>query len=167
MEFQISQSTAVAPDPSADRRRSDRLGFHRAADWDFFTDAQGAQTGFLIDVSSSGCLLASTEVIAHRRWIRLIVKAESENIYFTAVGRVVRREDRMEQWGDRLVTLHRFGVEFIHPLNDLVLRQLATEDRSCGACGARPAQRQGEDEGPERLCVLCHLRRACQNLLIS
>ena len=106
------------------RRKHERHTFMRPSDWDFFSEPSGPKPGFIENISTSGLLLCTSEAIDYRRWLRLIVREPHQNLWFTLVGRVVRREDRMEAWQDQQITLYRYGIELIHPLNPLVLERL-------------------------------------------
>ena len=77
------------------RRKHPRFEYRQVGDWDFFTYATGAKAGFIENVSEGGCLLRTQEPIDYRRWLRLIVKEQHRNIWFTAVGRVVLCETLM------------------------------------------------------------------------
>lgn len=169
-------STTANPNARGDRgpqessrRQGARFGFMRRADWDFFTSGSGVKTGYLENISEHGCLLRTTDPIEHRRWIRLVVKEPKTGFLFTAVGRVLRREDRLESWqggeNEWAVTLHRYGVEFVHPLNAVVLEQIASGCTRCAHCGGAPAGIADLHSSDTYYCVLCHLRDACQNLL--
>ena len=147
------------------RRRHARYPFLRAIDWDFFTEGTGAKPGFVENVSQGGCMLRSSDPIDNRRWLRFIVSDPQSNVSFTAVGRVVRKEDRMEAWDDENVTLYRYGIEFIHALNPIALRWIQESCGRCTACGAPSAQIPDVTAANAVLCVMCHLRRACQNLI--
>jgi hypothetical protein len=177
----IESSLELKTPEEKSRRRHPRYSFMRRAEWDFFTSGTGGKAGYFENISESGCLLRTTEPIEHRRWIRLVVKEPKTNFYFTAVGRIMRREDRMESWhgdaderepGDSpelernwAVTLHRYGVEFIHPLNAVALDRIQQGRSRCSQCGTSPASIADLLRPDAYFCVLCHLRRACQNLL--
>jgi hypothetical protein len=113
------------------RRKSRRYRVMQVGDWDFFTRATGAKAAFIENLSDGGCLLRTREPIEHRRWIRLMIRDSGRNVCFAVVGRVLRREDRMEAWDDHDVTLHRFGVEFTTPLNAVATRWLADAEQAC------------------------------------
>lgn len=148
------------------RRKHPRFTFMRPADWDFFTEASGSKSGFIENISRGGALLCTSEAIEHRRWIRIMFREPEQNLWFTLVGRVVRREDRIESWNDQEITLYRYGLELIHPLNSVILERIQEQHSACALCGEASAQIP-DTAAPGRLyCVTCHLRRACQNLLI-
>jgi hypothetical protein len=84
-----------------------------AVHWDFFTAGNGAKRGYLANISAGGCLLKTSELIEHRRWLRLMI--QDENVHYTAVGRVTRRENVIEAFGEHDITLYRYGVEFTYP----------------------------------------------------
>ena len=149
------------------RRKNIRYPFMKDVDWDFFTGAEGAKRGYIENVSQGGCLLRTSEPISHRRWIRLVVKDPKTSIYFTAVGRVSRCEDRMEPWGDSDITLHRQGIEFIHALNPLILDAIRSDSSPCSSCGSPGASIQDAQDVGRIYCALCHLRKACHNLLVQ
>ena len=95
-------------------RRHDRFSWLRKARWDFFTAASGAKGGYVANISKGGCLLKTTELIEHRRWIRLLIHDGA--IAHTAVGRVIRCEHAIEAVGDDDdISLYRYGVEFVQP----------------------------------------------------
>lgn len=163
---------------SSDARKSKRFSLYRLVDWDYFSEAGGAKLGFIEDLSEGGCLLRTVQAIGHRRVIRLMIKDPVQNVWLTAVGRVIRREDKMEAipgsgtgnqpWG---VTLHRFGIQFIRPVNAVALEALRESTPSCSECGSPAAPDEAHVEelhSPgRRYCALCHLRKACHNLLIQ
>lgn len=165
------------------RRKKPRYSFMCRADWDFFTTGTGNKAGYLENISEGGCLLRTTELIEHRRWIRMLVQEPKSSLFFTVVGRIIRREDRMEPWhsvAERtdnhktqstwVMTLHRYGIEFVQPLNSVVLERIEASSTRCTKCGrAReciPAAQALVTAATDRdHCVVCQLREACQNLL--
>ena len=149
------------------RRKNVRFPYASKTDWDFFTGATGAKSGFVENVSQGGCLLRSAEPIEHRRWLRLAIRDEVTQLYFTAVGRIARREDKLEAWADGEVTLYRYGIEFIHALNPLILDRIQNQAGTCTSCGNATATIPDLNSPHKLYCVLCHLRRACQNLLVQ
>lgn len=99
-------------------RKNERYGFFGKVIWDFFAQKGGKKSGYLANISQSGCLLKTSEPIDTRRWIRLIIRDESSNLYFTSIGRVVRRENAAEIMEDEHgaeCVLYRYGIEFTHP----------------------------------------------------
>lgn len=100
-------------------RRHERYGLFRKVSWDFFTGKTGTKAGFIGNISKGGCLLKTSDPIEHRRWIRLIIRDDFSNMFYSAVGRIVRRQDALESHGSGDVTLYRFGVEFTQPGNPL------------------------------------------------
>ena len=165
-----STTTITTPDEnlqSEKRRKHTRFGFQRTADWDFYTAATGAKSGYLDNLSSGGCLLRASEPIEHRRWLRMIVREEENGLWFTTVGRVMRREERMEAWDENNVTLYRYGIEFIQPLNPVILEKIRESQVCCASCGEASASIPNPAAPSELLCVLCHLRKACHNLLMQ
>ncbi|MDR3606161.1 MAG: PilZ domain-containing protein [Oligoflexia bacterium] len=100
-------------------RRHERFAFFRHARWDFFAGGTGFKTGYVMNISKSGCLLKASEIADHRRWIRIMIQDAHSNVCFAQVGRIVRRQDVMETLSDSThggtITLYRYGVEFTHP----------------------------------------------------
>ncbi len=131
----------------------------RPANWDFYTESGGSKEGFIENISQGGFLLCSSELVDHRRWVRVVFREPKNNLWFTLIGRVVRREDRMESWQDDQITLYRYGVELVQPINHLVIDQLQDENTTCLVCGDLMDALDELDE-----CATCHLRKACHRL---
>lgn len=167
MELQSLINTGVAENNSSleTRRQHSRYTFLKAADWDFFTMTTGSKSGFIENISEGGCLFRTSELIEHRRWIRILAKDTESNLMLVLVGRVLRREDKMEAWSDHDVSLHRYGIEFIRPLNPVVLQRLQHAEHNCAVCGDASASIPDGVEKNTMYCLLCHLRRACHNLI--
>lgn len=106
------------------RRKHTRLDYRGVAEWDYFTASTGAKLGFIENLSEGGCLLRANESIGHRRWIRIILKNESKSLWFTCVGRVLHRQDRIEPWDEFQITLYRYGIQLTHSVNPLLLQQI-------------------------------------------
>jgi hypothetical protein len=85
--------------------------------WDFFSGSNGAKAGFITDLKETGCTLKTDEPIEFRRWIRMIIRDQRNQVGFTAVGRVVRCENSFEASPGSEVTLYRYRVEFTYPIN--------------------------------------------------
>jgi len=149
------------------RRKHPRFNFLGGCDWDFFTSPSGGKSGIIDNVSQGGCLLRTDETIDHRRWVRILVKEARHNIWFTSVGRIMRREDKMESWDQHGITLYRYGIEFVHPLNQLILEQIKDSCSACASCGDPSATIPDLFQPNTLYCVLCHLRKACHNLLVQ
>lgn len=96
-----------------------------------------------------------------------MVHEERHNVWFTAVARILHCEDKMEAWDENQVTLYRFGLEFIHPLNPLVIESVRSRYSGCYDCGGPLASITDTDHPDRNYCVLCHLRKACHNLLVD
>ncbi len=97
-------------------RKHERHEFFGKTFWDFFAQSCGKKLGYITNISRSGCLLKTTELIDHRRWIRMMIEDKSTNIYFSTVGRVVRRLEiieTVEEADD--YTLFHHGIEFTYP----------------------------------------------------
>lgn len=108
----------------------------------------------------------------------MIVRETGGNFWFIATGRIVWREDKIDAWnatGDGTapenasITLHRYGVEFIHSVNPMVMQHIRETARECSplcaGCGEKTESSRNQANGKQVLCVLCNLRAACQNLL--
>ena len=84
--------------------------------WDFFAEKSGKKEGYIAHFSNTGCLIKTKEPIENRRWIRLILKEQFRNLYWVAVGRVVRQISPVEFIGvKKEQPLFHHGVEFISP----------------------------------------------------
>ena len=127
-------------------RRHERFEVQKLVHWDFFESNEGAKQGYVTNVSRGGCLLKTSEIIDHRRWLRLMV--EEENVLLSAVGRVTRCENVIEAFGTDDVTLYRYGIEFTYPgafltqdadlIFDLSSRNLTV--RSCRILNSRSSR---------------------------
>ena len=149
-------------------RRELRYRISWRTDWDFFTNGTGTKTGFIPNISQSGMMLCTAEAVDHRRWLRLLVKQGESNIWFTAVGRVIRCENRIEAWSPNDITVYRYGIELIHPLNAASLQVIEEfAQAGCNACGSENATIPDPMDSHRVYCVLCHLRLACHNLLVQ
>lgn len=123
-----------------DMRQDIRLPVLRKVKWDFFTGGDGSKSGFITDISKSGCLLKNCKPIHTRRWLRILVPLSEENssFLFSVVGRIVRREDKLESIMNTEFTLYRYGIQFTQPtyLNfqeDLIFA-LSTRNPSVLSC---------------------------------
>jgi hypothetical protein len=94
-------------------RRYERYNWVRKARWDFFTAGNGGKSGYVTNISKGGCLLKTTDLIEHRRWIRILI--HDGQMAHTAIGRVIRCEHAIEAVGDDDISLYRYGVEFVQP----------------------------------------------------
>ncbi len=122
-------------------RQDIRFPFVRKVKWDFFTGGDGAKTGFITDISKSGCLLKSCKPIYTRRWVRIMVPVTEESqptLLFSVVGRIVRREDKLESVMDTEFTLYRYGIQFTQPtylnFQDDLIFALSTRNFSVFSC---------------------------------
>lgn len=98
------------------QRKSERFDFFSRVSWDFFAEKSGKKNGYIGNISSTGCLLKTSELIENRRWLRLIIQDDSTNLYITAIGRVVRKRNLMEVvHGGLDFTLYHYGIEFTYP----------------------------------------------------
>lgn len=98
------------------QRKSERFDYFAKVKWDFFAQSAGKKTGYIGNISNTGCLLKTSEVIESRRWLRLMIQDDSTNVYFTAVGRVVRKKNVMEIIDNgNDFTLYHYGIEFTYP----------------------------------------------------
>lgn len=103
--------------------------------WDFFSESSGSKTGWTTELSSTSCLLKTSEPIEFRRWIRMVLVDENTNLSFTAVGRITKCENAFEADLGHEVTLYRYAVEFTYPL-DLILA-LSSKNLSVLSCRTR------------------------------
>ncbi|MGZ3687724.1 MAG: PilZ domain-containing protein [Bdellovibrionota bacterium] len=134
----MSTTTTTTTTQSVSTRRHDRYDVHHKIRWDFFASATGGKTGYLGNISQSGCLLKTTEPIEHRRWVRILIHDPEYNVAFTAVGRVVRRENVIEVFNENEATLYRYGVEFTFPahfsLEPALILALSSKNFSTESC---------------------------------
>jgi len=96
-------------------RKNERFELIQRATWSYFSAGFGTQSGYLSNISLTGCLLKTFEVIEHRRWIRIIIDHAKSNLAFTLVGLVTRRENVIEVFGNYETTLYRYGIKFTRP----------------------------------------------------
>ncbi len=94
-------------------RKFERYDVVSQATWDFFSFGLGPRPGVITNVSRGGCLLHTSDLIEHRRWLR-IVTAGRDNLHLSLIGRVIRCETALGMCADR-VTLYRYGIEFARP----------------------------------------------------
>lgn len=148
-----------------DRRKILRTNFREELEWDFFTLPDGTKSGYLCDLSETGCQIRTIEALDPKKWIRLIVKNPRDNLHFSAVGKVIWTKNLVEPWDEKTVTLQRCGIEFVRPLNPHILRNLRSDTTLCGICGKANATIPDAHDGNRLYCVLCHLRNACRELI--
>jgi hypothetical protein len=96
-------------------RKNERVSFFRKANWDFFSSGTGRKDGYIANISRTGCLLKTSEIIDHRRWLRVVVRDDNANLWLSLVGRTIRCENSIEAMSESEVTLFRYGVEFTYP----------------------------------------------------
>ena len=121
------------------------------ATWDLYSEGTGPKSGYITNISQGGCLLKTFETIEHRRWIRMIIRNEYANVSFSAIGRVTRRENVIEVFGESDTTLFRYGVEFVRPEGlsnqdlDLILAFSSRNEtvRSCRILNMKSSFRPG------------------------
>src|SRR5580700_11089125 len=96
-------------------RKHERHSWIRKVRWDFFTAGCGSKSGYVTNISKGGCLLKTTDLIEHRRWIRMAIMDRGEHgpLWRTAIGRIIRCEHAIEVVGDGDLSLYRYGVEFV------------------------------------------------------
>lgn len=90
-------------------RKDERYEFEAKVFWTFFAQGSFKMPGYLKDISRSGCLLKTYQTIECRRWLRFIVQDPSSNLFFTAIGRVVRAQTVVER------TQFEYGIQFTFP----------------------------------------------------
>ena len=134
------------------QRRHDRFEINGKAYWDYFAKQTGKKIGIIGNISNSGCLLKAGELIEHRRWLRILIQDESQNIFYSSVGRVVRRQSMPEIVRNHCEpTYYHYGIEFTYPnywslaSTDLILdfsrRNLTV--RSCLSLNSKSSIRPG------------------------
>ncbi|HAR41858.1 MAG TPA: hypothetical protein DCS07_04390 [Bdellovibrionales bacterium] len=96
-------------------RKHERFELIQRATWSYFAAGFGTQSGYISNISLSGCLLKTFEVIEHRRWVRIIIDHAHSNLAFTIVGLITRRENVIEVFGNYETTLYRYGIKFTRP----------------------------------------------------
>jgi hypothetical protein len=128
-------------------RKHERHEVLRKANWDFYSERTGAKSGYITNISKSGCLLSTSENIDHRRWIRVMLKDESTNVIHVLVGKIVRMEQKIHSIlsitrgvGIADLSLYRYGIEFTSPSGalsdqdlDLILA-LSSKNLSVRSC---------------------------------
>ncbi len=145
--FAIRMARPLLITPDVQGRQHERIEFFRKVRWDFYTASSGPKTGYVTNLSKTGCLMKSNELIDHRRWIRIMLIEEDSNVTYTAVGRIVRCENVLEAVTEDDVTLYRFGIEFTRPnyfaclILDFSKRNLTV--RSCRNLNTKSSLRLG------------------------
>ena len=123
-------------------RRYDRVEVFQKAKWDFFTSGTGSKLGYVTNISRGGCLLKTNENIEHRRWVRMMIRDDSNNVAYTAIGRIVRQENSLEIINSTDVILYRYGIEFTHPFDFiLALSSKNLMVRSCRSLNTKSSLR--------------------------
>lgn len=97
-------------------------GKHCEVRWGLYSGGSGTAGGRVENLTPQGCVLRTCEPIEHHRWVRIALTA-GHSLAFTAIGRVVSREDRMEN-RDHALTLHRHEVEFVVPVNPVFIQRI-------------------------------------------
>ncbi len=141
-------------------RKYPRYIINQSAQWDFYSTPTGKRSGFIEDISEKGCLLRTTDPIDHRRWVRVTLKERNGNLCFTAVGRAVRYEERLEPCGPYEVTLFRQGIEFTQPLNPLLIWRMTQDRPTCVMCGCEDAAIPDMTDFSKFYCLSCHARKS-------
>lgn len=90
--------------------------------WGLYSGGSGTAEGRVEGLTPLGCILRTSEPIEHQRWVRIALTA-GRSLAFTAIGRVISREDRMED-RDHALTLHRHEVEFVIPVNPVFVQRI-------------------------------------------
>ena len=126
------------------KQREPRLQIKKSGKWDYFSSLSEPKLAFIENISEHGCLLKTTERIDLRRWIRLLIKDVKDNITLNVTGRIVYCQEQMEIWDDINITLYRCGIEFIRPINMVLIEEEITEE-----------------------IFLTEVRESCQSLLLN
>jgi hypothetical protein len=90
--------------------------------WGLYSGGTGTADGRVEELTPQGCILRTCEPIEHQRWVRIALTI-GPSLAFTAIGRVIAREDRMEN-RDHALTLHRHEVEFVIPINPVFVQRI-------------------------------------------
>jgi len=128
--------------------------------WDFFDSGSGKHQGELRNISLSGCLLQLNSPLEFGQRIRIALTAGSPGLSFTLIGRIVRAQSQESPY--------TCGIEFIFPVNTLMLGSLLKHSALCPRCGGPGASvnAEGPEGNPESVdCPSCHLGMACHNLI--
>lgn len=98
------------------RRTQPRFDYFAKVFWDFFAEGNATKRGYLDNLSATGCLLKTNEVIDTHHTIRMIIHDATSNLYVCALGKVVRKRNVMEVIDGGLdISLYQYGVEFTLP----------------------------------------------------
>ncbi len=102
-----------------DKRKNERFEFYGQASWDYFAKSENKKSGYVINVSRSGCLFKTHHSVENRRWLRLVLQEESSQVGIVIIGRVVRAEKLTNiQPGSSSLDLFSeslYGIEFTFP----------------------------------------------------
>jgi hypothetical protein len=90
------------------QRKDERYEFDAKVFWTFFAQRTVKMPGHVTDISCSGCSLQTSQIIEYRRWIRLMIQDDSSNLFFTAIGRVIRSQALQ---GSKF----KYGIQFTFP----------------------------------------------------
>ena len=126
-------------------RKFERYSLQSTVSWDFFSEQTGKKRGHVLNISTQGCLLKTSEHIDSRRWLRLFIHPTQSNVSFTLVGKVVRKRTTLELVTDEDVSLYQYGIGFTYPamLSDQVLDlilALSNKNLSVRSCLNRNAK---------------------------
>lgn len=134
------------------QRKHQRFEFFSRVYWDFFTEGSSKKSGYIGDLSCSGCLLKTNEPAENQRWLRLLIKDEATNLQVIAVGKIVRQRQMMEILeGGIDIALYQYGIEFTYPNyfslggTDLILAlsKINLSVRSCLSLNSKSPIRPG------------------------
>lgn len=99
-----------------ERRKNERFEYHTKVRWDFFAQEAGKKDGFLTNISQTGCLLLTDELIENRRWLRLSMEENTAQVHILCIGRIVRFQSYSEYTSQGTeIALFSYGIEFTHP----------------------------------------------------
>ena len=101
---------------SVGQRKHQRFEIFTRVHWDFFAQSSSKKSGYIGDISCSGCLLKTNEPIENQRWVRMLIQDDSSNLYVHAVGKIIRQRHMMEILeGGIDIALYQYGIEFTVP----------------------------------------------------
>jgi len=128
--------------------------------WDYFTSPEGPRRGIIRNLSAQELQLCSTEEVAERRWLRLVLRQPRTNMARVVRGRVIYQAPALDCWPDEQLTLFRQTIELMDALPEEWVMALIDDSLDTCACGSlipmkKPAEAGGDATG---VCGLCHLK---------
>ncbi len=172
LEFTLGETNqalhpAGSMELSLESRNQARISLGLAAEWDWLKYPTGRKPAYIKNLSETGALLCATEELSIGEPIRMVLKHQQDALWITCAGTVVRRENKIESWPGNDLTLFRYGLRLTQPIQPGLLRSLRESCTLCEFCKEKPATNSSAGSSIHDCCALCHLRLACQNLLIQ